>query len=155
MYAISVCTMEGISNACKLVCRQVEVRQTETPAERDLWTMEKVEQGWVDEKVVASRPKSVDVKNRPKIAAVEVDPAGCSYNPGYEQHQDAVAVAVAAENMKIIDRELQPKVLLSDGEWQCNLCNELTKAVCSPCEAAHSAMLVFRLFIGERVFSVL
>jgi Nop53 (60S ribosomal biogenesis) len=92
------------------LCRELEKRESETPAERDLWTQAEKQQGWVDDRVVASRPKSVDVKNRPKIAAVEVDPAGCSYNPDYEQHQEAVAVAVAVENLKLIDRELQPKV---------------------------------------------
>lgn len=34
------------------------------------------------------------------IPAVEVDAAGCSYNPDAEQHQDAVGVAVAAELAK-------------------------------------------------------
>lgn len=90
--------------------RQLEKRDNDSPAERDLWTQEVREQGWVEEKVVATRPKSLDAKNRPRIEAVEVDPAGCSYNPDYGLHQDAVAVAVAAENLKLIDRELQPKV---------------------------------------------
>lgn len=75
-----------------------------------MWAHTEVQKGWIDKQTVATRPKSADVKNRPMIAAVEVDPAGCSYNPDYEQHQDAVAVAVAAENLKLIDRELQPKV---------------------------------------------
>jgi hypothetical protein len=47
------------------------------------------------------------------MAAVEVDPAGCSYNPDYEQHQDAIAIAVAEENLMLIDRELAPKVCSS------------------------------------------
>ena len=50
------------------------------------------------------------MKNRPSIPAVEIDPAGCSYNPDRELHQDVIAQAVAAEYSKQIDRELQPKV---------------------------------------------
>ena len=42
------------------------------------------------------------------MASVEVDAPGCSYNPDFEQHQDAVASAVAAEVRKAIDNELQP-----------------------------------------------
>lgn len=42
------------------------------------------------------------------MASVEVDAPGCSYNPDFEQHQDAVAAAVAAELRKAIDNELQP-----------------------------------------------
>ncbi|KAL4434252.1 hypothetical protein ABPG75_000693 [Micractinium tetrahymenae] len=45
---------------------------------------------------------------RPAVPAVEIDPAGCSYNPDCEQHQEAVAVAVAAETRKLLDKELQP-----------------------------------------------
>lgn len=105
----------------QFLCRQLQLRESESPAERDLWIKAEVEHGWIDETVVATRPKSANVKNRPRIAAVEVDPAGCSYNPDYEQHQDAVAVAVAAENMKLIDRELEPKVCLLEA-WQCWRC---------------------------------
>ena len=35
---------------------------------------------------------------------VEIDPAGCSYNPDVELHQEAVAAAVAAENRKLLDK---------------------------------------------------
>jgi nucleolar protein 53 len=40
---------------------------------------------------------------------VEVDIPGCSFNPDLEQHQDAVAEAVAAEMTKIYAREHMPK----------------------------------------------
>jgi Nop53 (60S ribosomal biogenesis) len=43
------------------------------------------------------------------IKAVEVDMPGCSYNPDPELHQEAVAVAVAAEVKKAIDKELLDK----------------------------------------------
>lgn len=109
--------------------RQLEKRENGTPAERDLWTQDQATEEWVDAKIVASRPKSADVKNRPRIAAVEVDPAGCSYNPDYEQHQDAVVVAVAAENIKLIDRELQPKVCVLE-VWRSLLCFPV------PCQSA-------------------
>lgn len=33
---------------------------------------------------------------------MEIDPAGCSYNPDAELHQEAVAAAVAAENRKLL-----------------------------------------------------
>ena len=50
-------------------------------------------------------PKIVAPRRRrlPRVApipAVEVDAAGCSYNPDAEQHQDAVGAAVAAELAK-------------------------------------------------------
>lgn len=54
-------------------------------------------------------------RNRPMVAAnaarpaVEVDQPGCSYNPDAEQHQDAVAAAVAAEVQKQLAAELAPK----------------------------------------------
>ena len=118
-------------NEGQAVRRQLEKRENGTPAERDLWTQARATEGWVDAKIVASRPKSVDVKNRPRIAAVEVDPAGCSYNPDYEQHQDAVAVAVAAENMKLIDRELQPKVCVLE-VWRILLCFRVGRHSVSP-----------------------
>ncbi len=41
---------------------------------------------------------------RPAVPAVEIDPAGCSYNPDREQHQEAVALAVAAETRKLLDK---------------------------------------------------
>jgi len=45
---------------------------------------------------------------RPTIKAVEVDHPGCSYNPDPELHQEAIAIAVAAEMKKVYDRELAP-----------------------------------------------
>lgn len=45
---------------------------------------------------------------RPTIRAVEIDHPGCSYNPDPELHQEAIAVAVAAEMKKLYDRELAP-----------------------------------------------
>lgn len=45
----------------------------------------------------------------PKHApAVEIDRAGCSYNPDEEQHQDALADAVAALVGKQLRKELEP-----------------------------------------------
>lgn len=41
---------------------------------------------------------------RPAVPAVEIDPAGCSYNPDPELHQEAVATAVAAETRKLLDK---------------------------------------------------
>eukprot|EP00252_Welwitschia_mirabilis_P000772 TRINITY_DN1073_c0_g1_i1.p1 TRINITY_DN1073_c0_g1~~TRINITY_DN1073_c0_g1_i1.p1 ORF type:complete len:371 (+),score=88.54 TRINITY_DN1073_c0_g1_i1:151-1263(+) len=46
---------------------------------------------------------------RSVIPAVEVELPGCSYNPPFEAHQDALAVAVAEEMQKIYKRELEPK----------------------------------------------
>ncbi|GLJ14907.1 hypothetical protein SUGI_0242640 [Cryptomeria japonica] len=42
------------------------------------------------------------------IPAVEVDLPGCSYNPPFEAHQDALAVAVAEEMQKVYKKELEP-----------------------------------------------
>lgn len=66
-------------------------------------------EGWVAERKAAARPSALSRPNRPQIAAVEVDPAGCSYNPDREHHQDAIAEAVAAEMQREIARELEPK----------------------------------------------
>jgi hypothetical protein len=43
------------------------------------------------------------------IAAVEIDMPGCSFNPEYEAHQDALAVAVAREYKQQLKEELAPK----------------------------------------------
>ena len=43
-----------------------------------------------------------------RIKAVEVDLAGCSYNPDPEAHQDALAVLVGAEMKRVLKRELAP-----------------------------------------------
>ncbi|KAL6607853.1 hypothetical protein ACP70R_040916 [Stipagrostis hirtigluma subsp. patula] len=43
------------------------------------------------------------------IPAVEVEPAGCSFNPPFEEHQDCLAQAVADEMRKIYTKELGPK----------------------------------------------
>ena len=43
------------------------------------------------------------------MQAVEIDRPGCSYNPDAEQHQDAVAEAVAAEMSKIYANEHNPR----------------------------------------------
>ncbi|VVB02895.1 unnamed protein product [Arabis nemorensis] len=42
------------------------------------------------------------------IPAVEVDPAGCSYNPTAESHEDMLAEAVAQEMQKVYKNELGP-----------------------------------------------
>lgn len=53
--------------------------------------------------------KGIGTKLRPAIAAVEVDSAGCSYHPTYDDHQDALAVAVAHEVRKELREVLHPK----------------------------------------------
>ncbi|GAB4816704.1 hypothetical protein N2152v2_003750 [Parachlorella kessleri] len=45
---------------------------------------------------------------RALVPAVEIDLPGCSYNPDKEQHQDAIAVAVAAEMQKLYNKDLEP-----------------------------------------------
>lgn len=57
-----------------------------------------------------SRPVSKPrLKRLPvKVKAVEVDLAGCSYNPDKEEHQDALAELVAAEMKRQLRRELAP-----------------------------------------------
>ena len=53
---------------------------------------------------------SVDIQptGRPAIRGVEIDLPGCSYNPEAEQHQDALAEAVAAEMAKVYAKEHLP-----------------------------------------------
>lgn len=40
--------------------------------------------------------------------AVEVDAPGCSYNPSFEDHQEALGLAVAQEMQKVYQKELEP-----------------------------------------------
>lgn len=68
--------------------------------------------GWLDVGVSGAPkrpPAAMGAAPRPFIAAVEVDRAGCSYNPEPEAHQDAVAEAVAVEMRKVVDAELAKK----------------------------------------------
>lgn len=44
-----------------------------------------------------------------QVEAVEIDAPGCSYNPDPEEHQEAVAQAVAAEVSKQYAEEMLPK----------------------------------------------
>lgn len=55
----------------------------------------------------------------PPVAApaVEIDAPGCSVNPDRELHQDAVAVAVAAEMRKVYDKDLQPTAPVARVDW--------------------------------------
>eukprot|EP00250_Pteridium_aquilinum_P015216 c22453_g1_i1 orf=418-1587(-) len=41
-------------------------------------------------------------------AAVEIDVPGCSYNPSFEDHQEALGLAVAQEMQKVYKKELEP-----------------------------------------------
>lgn len=52
-------------------------------------------------------------KSKPIAPAVEIDQAGCSYNPDAELQQDALAELVAIENKKIIKKELNDKPWLA------------------------------------------
>ncbi|XP_019058225.1 PREDICTED: uncharacterized protein At2g40430-like [Tarenaya hassleriana] len=44
-----------------------------------------------------------------QVPAVEVEPAGCSYNPSFDSHQDVLAEAVAQEMQKVYKVELGPE----------------------------------------------
>ena len=46
---------------------------------------------------------------KPAAKAVEVDAAGCSYNPDIEHHQEALSQAVATEMQKIYKHDMQPR----------------------------------------------
>ena len=46
---------------------------------------------------------------KPTACAVEVDAAGCSYNPDLEHHQEALSQAVATEMQKVYKQDLLPK----------------------------------------------
>ncbi|XP_078444699.1 nop53 protein [Wolffia australiana] len=64
----------------------------------DLWSEEEKENKQAKKKSGASL-----------IPAVEVEPPGCSFNPSFEAHQDALAEAVAVEMKKIYQVELGPQ----------------------------------------------
>mmetsp|Transcript_6152 Transcript_6152/g.17651 ORF Transcript_6152/g.17651 Transcript_6152/m.17651 type:complete len:394 (-) Transcript_6152:215-1396(-) len=83
---------------------QHTLQAAEQPAEVDLWG----NSHGAGSTGVFKRRKS-NRSTGPSPAAVEVDAAGCSYNPDAEQHQDAVAAAVAAEVQKALDQELRPQ----------------------------------------------
>ncbi|ESQ52753.1 hypothetical protein EUTSA_v10016839mg [Eutrema salsugineum] len=55
-----------------------------------------------------SKPRKI-YKKTSTIPAVEVDPAGCSYNPTTESHEDMLAEAVAQEMQKVYKTELGPE----------------------------------------------
>ncbi|GAV62466.1 Nop53 domain-containing protein [Cephalotus follicularis] len=62
---------------------------------------------WENEGECDSNAKKV---SKPSIIpAVEVEPPGCSYNPTFESHQDALAEAVAEEMQKVYQNELGPE----------------------------------------------
>lgn len=48
---------------------------------------------------------------KPASKAVEVDAAGCSYNPDIEHHQEALSQAVATEMQKLYKRDTQPRAV--------------------------------------------
>lgn len=68
--------------------------------------------GWDAVQPASARP-AASQRKRPRSAAVhgasalEVDAAGCSFNPDEDAHQDALAVAVAAEVAKDVQRVLE------------------------------------------------
>ncbi|KAF8085709.1 hypothetical protein N665_0650s0022 [Sinapis alba] len=66
----------------------------------DLWGDDKGEH--------ESNPRKI-WKMTSTIPAVEVDPAGCSYNPTAESHEDMLAEAVAQEMQKVYKNELGPE----------------------------------------------
>ncbi|KAL2652568.1 hypothetical protein R1flu_020696 [Riccia fluitans] len=43
-----------------------------------------------------------------EVPAVEIDAPGCSYNPTFADHQEALGVAVAQEMVKIYQKDLKP-----------------------------------------------
>ncbi|XP_078162559.1 nop53 protein isoform X2 [Carex rostrata] len=47
-------------------------------------------------------------RNATPIPAVEIESLGCSFNPPFEAHQDALAKAVADEMRKLYNKELEP-----------------------------------------------
>ena len=85
-----------------------------------------------DEDRLATRPTHLGEQNRPQMAAVDVEPAGCSYNPDYEQHQDALAAAVAVEVGAQLARDLEPRVPLSSHMACC------PRFSCGACTRCHS-----------------
>jgi nucleolar protein 53 len=80
--------------------------QKVTDALFDIWD----DKGNSNGKVEEGQEKK-HLKWKPKksvIPAVEVELPGCSFNPPFEAHQDALAVAVADEMQKIYKKELEP-----------------------------------------------
>jgi len=69
----------------------------------DLWGSAELSMGPSTSAPVRRQQKPVN-----KVRAVEVDMAGCSYNPDPEAHQDALGVLVATEMRKVLKRELAP-----------------------------------------------
>lgn len=83
-------------------------------------------------------------RRQPRVApipAVEVDAAGCSYNPDSEQHQDAVGAAVAAELAKdarrlALSKAAPPRLVDSSGVGGRN---ELSRLLADTAEAVSSS----------------
>jgi hypothetical protein len=94
---------------CSVHSGECEVAVVAAP--EDPWAEKPQEPDWVFAKdKLRTRPAGLGRPNRPQIPAVEVDKAGCSYNPDYEHHQDAIAEAVACEMQEQLSKELAPKV---------------------------------------------
>ena len=74
-----------------------------------------------------------------RIAAVEVDAPGCSYNPDAAQHEEMLARAVAEENAKLLDAEMRAKPPPKRVDWQPETDPLLQHQVC--CRAPARAML--------------
>jgi nucleolar protein 53 len=88
-------------------------RPAAAPALSDLWADE--DGGGEAPKRPRHRPAP---PRMPAAPAVAVDGPGCSYNPDREAHQEAVAVAVAAELKKATARELQPTAPVQRVEYE-------------------------------------
>eukprot|EP00899_Mesostigma_viride_P011840 jgi/Mesvir1/20657/Mv14874-RA.1 len=87
------------------------------PAKYDLWDPAAPTDAPALPPVLAPPPaarskKAAEAARRARVRsnapAVEVCQPGCSYNPEEESHQDALALAVAAEVTKELAKELQP-----------------------------------------------
>ena len=96
------------SCACRSSAAVVETKEQPLT---DAWAQPATQVGFApEEHKLARRPSRLGEQNRPQIAAVEVEPAGCSYNPDRDHHQEALAAAVAVEVTAQLDRDLEPQV---------------------------------------------
>ena len=83
--------------------------------EYDLFSKDTKEFNLKNKSIVAVQTRKKRLRKAP---AVEIDAAGCSLNPEHDAHQDALAVAVAAEMRKQYDKELLPVAPPKTVEWE-------------------------------------
>lgn len=85
----------------------IEIQKKLKGCNFDIWGLEDKNSNPCNDNDQGVQPKKVR-NSEPVAAIVEVDAPGCSYNPRFEDHQEAIGLAVADEMRKVYQKELEP-----------------------------------------------